>query len=1056
MEKFQRFKHYLPLSFMFLTVLIWGAVYHPILTWADSSDTNNPPVAEDMTLYTLEDVSIDGLLQATDAESDTLRYSVVSEPEHGTVVLTADMTGTVLITGTGGMTGTGNVTGTMIVTDGVPNDFVYYPHDDFNGTDSFTFLAHDGEFNSNEAVVTIVIAPVNDAPRFKKGADEVVHENAGAQTVENWATKISQGPSNEANQTLTFIVASDNADLFSDEPTIDTDGTLTYTPADEAYGMAIVSVQLKDDGGTVNGGEDTSSTKTFFIVVEQDIPAIKLKKTVGTNPNQCANSNAIYVESGSEVTYCYTVKNVGDVPLTKHTLVDDKLGTLLTDEVHYLAPGDSWQYLTTAIVREETTNEATWTATDGIEHTASDTDFAHVKISKADLKISKSLNIPAIFADNDIEYTIYYKNKKNHTARNVRITDTLPSNVTYVDNTHSNNGSHDISTEQTGDVVVWTIPLLEGGERGYIYLTVHIDANAQVGDKIENTVVIHSDTADSNTNNNSDSHASYVTVPFRDLAIRKKASGYVEAGKNFWYRLYYRNDGNIEATHVSITDTLPVEVSYVSQSNHANAVPRINGNTITWQLPVLGPFQSGRIDLQVMVDSDVPTDTELINEAIIGGADDDIDFNNNETSISTVVQPPAGSITGTVTFPDGNPMHKARVKVYANNNGSKGHWVAQTRTDRNGDYEVELPPGSYFLKFRSHGHVHYPKEYYDDAYDVENATPVRVMSGKATPNINVAFNEPAPPLAEGSMDTGHIDYDPITGEIEVWMPAPNLSDLTIKKVITCTGSGTGVMPTDVILLLVTEDGDVEPVNGTVMLSGTLVIGVGYPMISIGNNTYAATIPAEEIVEGTLRVMYKCGGLLYDELIGSITLFDPSGFITDAVTQQPVIGASVELFKLDDWTVKSDASDAMPETCHTIITKGTTPWNDLQSAPEQGRSADTDADPQEMDPTVNPLITDSNGYYAWDVAGGCWYVVVEADGYETRISPAVGVPPEVTDLDLTLMPLERVNTVYLPIIMKQTTQPTPTSVVPTETPNPMATSTLAPGDVPRPTTSSLAP
>ncbi|OQY44383.1 MAG: hypothetical protein B6242_12875 [Anaerolineaceae bacterium 4572_78] len=46
------------------------------------------------------------------------------------------------------------------------------------------------------------------------------------------------------------------------------------------------------------------------------------------------------------------------------------------------------------------------------------------------------------------------------------------------------------------------------------------------------------------------------------------------------------------------------------------------------------------------------------------------------------------------------------------------------------------------------------------------------MSGKATPNINVAFNEPAPPLAEGSMDTGHIDYDPITGEIEVWMPAP--------------------------------------------------------------------------------------------------------------------------------------------------------------------------------------------------------------------------------------------------------------------------------------------
>jgi hypothetical protein len=38
-----------------------------------------------------------------------------------------------------------------------------------------------------------------------------------------------------------------------------------------------------------------------------------------------------------------------------------------------------------------------------------------------------------------------------------------------------------------------------------------------------------------------------------------------------------------------------------------------------------------------------------------------------------------------------------------------------------------------------------------------------------------------------------------------------------------------------------------------------------------------------------------------------------------------------------------------------------------------------------------------------VAKGCWYVVVRAEGYESRVSPVVGVPPEVTDLDLALTP-----------------------------------------------------
>jgi hypothetical protein len=50
-----------------------------------------------------------------------------------------------------------------------------------------------------------------------------------------------------------------------------------------------------------------------------------------------------------------------------------------------------------------------------------------------------------------------------------------------------------------------------------------------------------------------------------------------------------------------------------------------------------------------------------------------------------------------------------------------------------------------------------------------------------------------------------------------------------------------------------------------------------------------------------------------------------------------------------------------------------------------------------------------------VVEGCWYVAVQAKGYKTRISPLVGVPPAVTDLDLKLTPGADV---YLPLIIKR--------------------------------------
>uniref|UniRef100_UPI002637319B beta strand repeat-containing protein n=1 Tax=uncultured Aquimarina sp. TaxID=575652 RepID=UPI002637319B len=135
---------------------------------------------------------------------------------------------------------------------------------------------------------TITVNAVNDEPSFTAGANESVNEDAGAQTVNGWATAINDGDP-EATQTLTFTVTNSNNALFSTQPVIDVMGNLTYTPAADVSGSAIVNVVLSDDGGTANGGDDTFATQQFTITI-----ADATSPTVGitsTEPNPTSNSS---------------------------------------------------------------------------------------------------------------------------------------------------------------------------------------------------------------------------------------------------------------------------------------------------------------------------------------------------------------------------------------------------------------------------------------------------------------------------------------------------------------------------------------------------------------------------------------------------------------------------------------------------------------------------------------------------------------------------------------------------------------------------------------------
>lgn len=123
----------------------------------------------------------------------------------------------------------------------------YDPDDDYFGPDQFTFNVTDEDGNTCPAIISIQVQPVNDPPTITCGPNQLVLNSAGAQSIAAWATGISTGPSNESFQDPPIItVANDNNALFSVQPAVATNGTLTYTPAGGASGLANVTVTISD------------------------------------------------------------------------------------------------------------------------------------------------------------------------------------------------------------------------------------------------------------------------------------------------------------------------------------------------------------------------------------------------------------------------------------------------------------------------------------------------------------------------------------------------------------------------------------------------------------------------------------------------------------------------------------------------------------------------------------------------------------------------------------------------------------------------------------------
>ena len=163
---------------------------------------NDPPQADDISVNTEEDVPVAISLSGSDVDGDSLAYTLVSGPNNG------------VLTGT------------------APN-YTYSPNSNFYGPDTFSFTVNDGLLDSEEAVVTILVNPVNDIPTAN-GQSVVTDEDV--------AVAITLTGSDVDGDILTYqIVSGPGNGILSGTPP-----SITYVPNKHFNGSDSFDFQLND------------------------------------------------------------------------------------------------------------------------------------------------------------------------------------------------------------------------------------------------------------------------------------------------------------------------------------------------------------------------------------------------------------------------------------------------------------------------------------------------------------------------------------------------------------------------------------------------------------------------------------------------------------------------------------------------------------------------------------------------------------------------------------------------------------------------------------------
>ena len=187
----------------------------------------------------------------------------------------------------------------------------------------------------------------------------------------------------------------------------------------------------------------------------------------------------------------------------------------------------------------------------------------------ADLAVAKADSPDPVRVGEPLTYTLTVTNNGPAEATGVTLTDTLPAGVDYV-SADPDQGS----CSELGGTVRCDLGSLAGGTS----TTVRIVVTPTAPGTPCNTASVDADQDDPNPDNDSAEECATVEPAAADLAVAKADSpDPVRVGQALTYTLMVTKNGPADATGVTLTDTLPAGVDYVSADPDQGSCSELGG-----------------------------------------------------------------------------------------------------------------------------------------------------------------------------------------------------------------------------------------------------------------------------------------------------------------------------------------------------------------------------------------------------------------------------------------------------------------------------------------------
>jgi uncharacterized repeat protein (TIGR01451 family) len=426
---------------------------------------------------------------------------------------------------------------------------------------------------------------------------------ASGTTFSNTATVSSktddENPDNNSSLFLITVASSDVAITKTGPPTATSGGTISWTITASNNGPDISQPTTFND--------PLPAGTTFASIVQNTGPTF-----VCTNPSAGSNGN-----------------------------VNCSIGT-----IGQFASGASAQFTLTANIDPSFTGTLSNTATifgpNADTNPGNDSATAVTTVTaSADLSVNKTGPATAT-AGTDITYTITLTNNGTSNAASVTLSDTVPANATFVSESQTTGSTFSCTKPSVGGTgtVNCTLASFAPGSATFS-ITVHISPGA-AGAVISNTANATTSTTDPNPGNNTSTALTNATAS-ADVSIVKTAPAAASTGSNLTYSINVTNNGPSDAASVTMTDTLPPNTTFVSESQLTGPAfictnpPSGGTGAVSCSIATLTAGTSATFSIVVQIAVAAPLGPSSNTATVTASSADPNPANNSSTVVTSIV-----------------------------------------------------------------------------------------------------------------------------------------------------------------------------------------------------------------------------------------------------------------------------------------------------------------------------------------------------------------------------------------------------------------------------------